>query len=344
VARAREDAVTLDLSPPVRVPLARTPTPLEPLVRTGKDLGLDLWVKRDDLTGVALTGNKVRKLEYLCAMALVQEADTLVTCGAVGSNHARATAVAAARLGLHSRLLLRGEDKDPPDGNLLLDRFVGAEVSFMPPSAWPDRDRLLDEAADALRARGRRPYVIPEGGSNALGSLGYAVAVDELLEQADEADLHVRRVVHATGSAGTTAGLALGVAAAGRDDLEVIGVAVCDDRAYFDRKIARILDEAVEAGWASPRVRERCRWRIVDGYVGRGYAKTTPEEMRAIAAFSRREGVLLDPVYTGKAWLGLEGEHAGGRLGADGATVFLHTGGLFGLFAFPTEVRDLGGR
>jgi D-cysteine desulfhydrase len=330
----------MDFLPPVRLPLARTPTPLEPLQRLGGDLGIELWVKRDDLTGTDLTGNKVRKLEFLCAEAVERGSDTLVTCGAVTSNHARATAIAAARLGMRSHLVLRGEDRDPPDGNLLLDRFVGAGVDFVEPSAWPRRDLIMGALAERLRAEGRKPYVIPEGGSNALGSMGYAVAVQELLEQARDLGVAVRRIVHAIGSAGTTAGLALGVAVLDRPEVEVLGVAVCDDAAYFDRRVSAICDEAVGRWFVSLAARQRARWRVLDGHVGAGYAKTTPEALRAHARVARLEGLVLDPVYTGKAFLGLEAEARAGRL-AEGATVFLHTGGLFGLFAFGREVAAL---
>jgi D-cysteine desulfhydrase len=325
--------------PPAHLPLARLPTPLEPLPRIGKDLGIDLWVKRDDLTGTDLTGNKVRKLGFLAAEALERGADTLVTCGAVTSNHARATAIVAARLGLRSHLLLRGEDRDPPDGNLLLDRYVGAEITFFPAAEWPQRDLRMGALAERLRAQGRKPYVIPEGGSNALGSMGYVLAVKELLDQAADLGIVVGHVVHATGSAGTTAGLALGCAVWGRPEIDVVGVAVCDDRPYFDRRVNEILDQAVGLWYVGPDVRARARWRIVEGHQGLGYAKTTPNELRELANVARREGLLLDPIYTGKAFLGLMAEAKAKRLGGSGATVFLHTGGLFGLFAFGAELK-----
>src|SRR5262245_25137481 len=243
--------------PPVHLPLARLPTPLERLERLGSDLGLELWVKRDDLTGTDLTGNKVRKLSFLAADAVERGCDTLITCGAVTSNHARATAIVAARLGLRSHLLLRGEDQHPPEGNLLLDRYVGAEVTFFPASEWPQRDLKMGALAARLRSEGRKPYVIPEGGSNALGSLGYVLAVKELLEQARDLGLDVGHIVHATGSAGTTAGLALGCAVWGRPEIDVVGVAVCDDRAYFDRRVNEILDQAVGLWFVHHDVRER---------------------------------------------------------------------------------------
>lgn len=335
--------MSLALAFPERLDLARLPTPLERLRVERHAAGLDLWIKRDDLTGAALTGNKVRKLEFLAAAAQAAEADTLVTCGAVNSNHARATAVVAARLGMRSHLLLRGDKPKELTGNLLLDRLLGASVTFIPPSTWPERDARMAEIASRLRAKGRRPYVVPEGGSNAIGSLGYARMVDELLTQERAGDLRIRRIVHACGSGGTTAGLALGIAASGREDLEVIGVAVCDDRTYFDEKVGAICDEAVEAGFVPPAVREGTRWRILEGYKGRGYGKTTPEEMTFLAGWARREGLLFDPVYTGKALRGLLEEAKAGRLEADGATVFVHTGGVFGLFAYPGEIASLDG-
>ncbi len=326
---------------PERIALARLPTPLERLDRTSDCLGRDVWVKRDDLTGTALSGNKIRKLEYLVGDARAKGADTLVTCGAVNSNHARATAVAAARLGMRSHLLLRGEVQDPPEGNLLLDRLVGAEVTFITHDEWRERDARMAAIVKALAAEGRRGYAIPEGGSNGIGCLGYVAAIEELLRQEVDHGIRIRRIVHATGSGGTTAGLALGVAAAGRDDLEVIGVAVCDSRAYFDARVGSICDEAAAAGWVSPEVRERTRWTILDAYKGEGYGLTTPAEMEGLALLARREGLFVDPVYTNKAWRGLLGEVEAGRWPNEGATVFLHTGGLFGLFSYGTEIARL---
>ena len=331
----------MDCQLPVRAPLARLPTPLERHARLGEAHGLDLWVKRDDLTGTAISGNKVRKLEFLVAAALQQRADLLITCGAVNSNHARATAVAAARLGLRSHLVLRGDEPELPDGNLLLDRMLGARTTFITHAEWLDRDAIMRGIAERHAATGGVAYAIPEGGSNALGCLGYVVCVQELLEQERLEGLDIQRVVHATGSGGTTAGLALGLAAAGRDDVEVVGVAVSDDRAYFDATVGTICDDAVQAGTVSADVRARTRWTIVEGYVGEGYGKTTPAELEAIAAVARSEGVLLDPVYSGKAWRGLLAEVEAGRLGRDGTTVFLHTGGIFGLYAFRREIGAL---
>lgn len=320
---------------PHRLPLANTPTPLERLpARPDAGLPDGLWVKRDDLTGVALSGNKVRKLEFLAAEAQARGAQALVTCGGVNSNHARATAVAAARLGLTARLVLRGEDRHPPMGNLVLDRWLGAELTFITEAQWAERDAFMAEAA---RGDG---YVIPEGGSNALGSLGYARAAQEILTQAEAAGLGLRHVVHACGSGGTAAGLALGMAAAHREDVEVLAVAVCNDAAYFDRQIHAILDETVARGWADEATRRRARWRVLDGHKGPGYARTTPEALRAHAQVARRHGLFVDPVYTGKALLGLSAEAEAGHLDPK-STVFVHTGGVFELFAYADAIDSM---
>ena len=335
------EAPAPSLAPAARRPLAHLPTPLESLASHGEPRGLDLWVKRDDLTGSALSGNKVRKLEYLVAEARAQGADTLITCGAVTSNHARATAVAAARVAMRSHLLLRGAE-GVPDGNLLLDRFLGAGTTFIDPSDWPERSERMEAIARAMRDAGRTPFVIPEGGSNARGSLGYVRAATELLAQVEQGGRRLRRVVHATGSGGTTAGLALGFAAHGRDDIDVIGVAVCDDRAYFDDVVRGIHAQGVEHRHWPADVADRARWTIWEGHQGRGYAETTPEEMAFLADVARSTGLVFDPVYSGKAFRALMREAEAGRVpSGDGCTVFLHTGGIFGLFSFARQILAL---
>jgi D-cysteine desulfhydrase len=315
---------------PPRLPLARLPTPLEPLRRAGARLGVELLVKRDDLTGSVETGNKVRKLEFLLADAVARGADTVLTCGGAQSNHARATALAAARLGLRARLFLRVPDPSSPppvEANLLLDRVAGAEIVWISREQYRDRAELM--AADAA-APGRRAYVIPEGGSNALGGWGYVRAVEELA-----ADLGGRpaTVIYAAGSGGTGAGLIAGVKLLGLD-LRVVGINVCDDRAYFVAAIGAIV-EAMSPGFDFDRERDV---EIVDGYVGRGYAESRPEELADLVALAREEGVVLDPVYTGKAWHGMVRELARDPRRFGERVVFLHTGGVFGLFPKAAEL------
>lgn len=309
-----------------RVPLARLPTPLVPLRRLSEALGrsvssgrppavLEVWCKRDDLTGIGLTGNKVRKLEVLLADALAKGADTVVTTGGVQSNHARATAVACRQLGLRPVLLLRGEDPAVPEANLLLDRLLGAEIRWCTPEEYRTRrnERMAEIAAELGGA-----YVIPEGGSNGLGALGYVAAAAEVA-----ADGPFDHVVVAVGSGGTLAGLAMGA-----DLGPVHGVAVCDDRAYFTARVRAI---AAEAGRPLSD-----RWDVVEGYQGPAYGVATPGIWDTIALVARTEGLLLDPVYTGKAMHALVSEVRAGRWG--GRILFWHTGGVFGLFGRGGEV------
>jgi D-cysteine desulfhydrase len=322
-----------------RLSVAHLPTPVHPLPRLLRALMPDreglpkLWVKRDDLTGAELSGNKVRKLEFLLQEALSQGADVVVTCGGVQSNHCRATALLCARLGLSCVLLLRTVEPVPRlSGNLLLDRLAGAEVRLITLEQYRERARLMAEIREELAGKGRRAYLIPEGGSNALGSLGYAHCVAELCGQVGAAPL---TLCHATGSGGTFAGLVLGVAVLGLP-WRVVGFAVCDDRAYFVNRTVAILQEAAER-FGLEAARRLCQrpedLDVRDGYVGRGYALSRPEELRLIAAACRSEGLVLDPVYTGKALFGLCAELSADPAGLGERVVFVHTGGIFGLLA-----------
>jgi D-cysteine desulfhydrase len=321
---------------PPRVPLAQLPTPLEPSPRLGAALGLELLYKRDDLTGLELSGNKARKLEFLLADAEAEGADMLVTCGGVQSNHCRATAFAAAKRGLGAVVLLRvPEPAAPPDpeANALLDRLAGAEVRFVSHAEYRRRGELMEELADGLRARGRRPYVIPEGGSNALGSLGYVLAMEELHAQLPDA---WRRgpvtVAYAAGSGGTGAGIELGLRRAGWRDAKAVGFAVCNDAPYFRAAIGALCADARRRWPELPEVREE-DVAVDDGFVGPGYAQPTEEGLRLLGRVAAGDGVLLDPVYTGKAMLGVATRAAEGALPSR-RVILVHTGGAFGLFPF----------
>jgi D-cysteine desulfhydrase len=305
-----------------------------------------IWMKRDDQTGSELMGNKVRKLEYLMAEALAEDATHVITCGGEQSNHARATALAAAQLGLKSILILRTDDPErPPDatGNILLDRLVGAELQWISRAAWRDRNQLLAEAAERVRRGGDRPYVIPEGGSNALGAWGYIRATHELAEDLHGIATpdHPVTVVYACGSGGTGAGLILGaklLGLAGRG-IRIAGINVCDDRAYFIDAISRICTE-VEVRWRLGANVTEADIEIVDGHVGRGYARSRPEELATIRDVCRSDGIVLDPVYTGKAFHGMVSELTANPTRFGSAVAFLHTGGLFGLFG-PSDIAGV---
>ncbi len=326
-----------DREPP-RVVLANQPTRGH-WIRYGQELGPRFWLKRDDQTGAELMGNKVRKLEYLMAEAVAQQATHVVTCGGEQSNHARATAMAAAQLGLASVLVLRTDDPTkppPPSGNILLDTLVGAELVWISRSAWRDRNRLLAEQADRIRAAGGRPYIVPEGGSNALGSWGYIRAMHELAD--DLAGIASPEqpvtVVYACGSGGTGAGLVLGAKLLGlaARGIRVAGVNVCDDRAYFVEVMLRICAEA-ETRWQLGANITADDLDLVDGHVGAGYAKSRPEELATIRDVCRSDGIVLDPVYTGKAFHGVVTELRRDPRRFGSTVAFVHTGGMFGLFA-----------
>ena len=307
---------------PDRIALARLPTPLEALHFDWKGRAHRLWVKRDDLTGTVISGNKIRKLEYLLCDAKNRGAQRVLTCGGLQSNHCRATAVAAARLGLQSTVYLRVRQPErlasPPSGNWRICAQVGADIRFVTPEDYAERDALM--ANDA----GPNDVVIPEGGSNALGAWGYIRAVDEMSEQWQEPPTSI---VCAVGSGGTLAGLLMGVARRGLQ-IPVFGVCVCDDRDTFQTIVARITQDA-HGLWPALAPIPAEEVSIVEGYVGRGYALSTPEESQDIATIARTTGTFLDPVYTGKAFRALlcEPELFGPR------PLFVHTGGIFGLLA-----------
>lgn len=317
---------------PARLQLALTPTPLQPLERLSREVGGPrIWVKRDDLTGALLSGNKVRKLEFVLAQALAQGCDSIVTCGGLQSNHCRATAVLCAQLGLHCCLVLRGELQTPHDGNLLLDYLVGAEVRAFPVEVYQKNlAKLLRETADELRGSGRHPFVIPTGASDGNGLWGYVAASEELRDDFARHRIQPRHIICATGSGGTQAGLTAGVALHALD-ARVWGVAVCDNEAYFQHKVRADLRDW-HARWRPALNVEQLPIRIIDGYVGPGYAKAGPEIFATIKRVARSEGLVLDPVYTGKAFHALLSESGRGRFDDSDDIVFIHTGGVFGLF------------
>ena len=309
--------------------LAITPTPLQETPRLAAALGLDhLLVKRDDNTGLALGGNKARKLEYLVAAATRAGADILLTVGAPQSNHCRCTAAAARAAGMEAHFVFNGPPVDKVQGNLLLDRLLGATWSFSPDRPASER---MAELAEEVRAAGRRPYVIPGGGSNGLGALGYVRCALELAEQLAGHGERPRYLVCAGGSCGTLSGLTLGLGLAG-SDAQVAGVSISNsvpDRVARTREIMAESCEHLDMALpdAAPMI-----W---GGYVGSGYGMPTELSTRALETAARTEGLILDPVYTAKALGGLMGEIEAGRVKRDDLVVFVHTGGTPALFADP---------
>ncbi|MDZ7374848.1 MAG: D-cysteine desulfhydrase family protein [candidate division KSB1 bacterium] len=325
---------------PPRLSLAQTPTPVHKLARLSELLGgPEIWIKRDDLTGCAASGNKVRKLEFVLADALRQGAQVIVTCGGIQSNHARATAVLARQLGLHPHLLLRGEPPaDTPDGNFFLDLLAGATVTFVSPDDYRHRlDELFAEVRRQYETQGKRAYVIPEGASNELGAFGYLRATREIVEQLRLEGIRVNYVVTAVGSGGTLAGLLLGKRLYSLE-AEVLGINVCETADYFHERILGIVRTVADRYHLGLGITPE-DVKIIDGYVGRGYAESRPEELDLIRDLARLEGIILDPVYTGKAMFGLLDQIRRGRFAKSDRILFLHTGGIFGLFAKRKEMN-----
>jgi D-cysteine desulfhydrase len=322
------------------------PTPLVRRASLDALLRVRLWIKRDDATGGAEAGNKLRKLELLLADALARGSDTVLTCGGIQSNHARATAITCAQVGLKCVLYLRDRDRAPGDpsrvakreelpsgGNVLLDRLAGAEIHLVTPSEYGQRVAVLESEAQRIARAGGKPYVIPEGGSNGLGSLGYVEAMRETRGQMDlglaGTSAPFDEIVHACGSGGTAAGVALGAA---RYDVakRVRAVAVCDDAAYFNRTIDRIV---VEARGHDPELVARAPLVVDESSRGPGYGVMDAEQKSLLARVARESGTILDPVYTGKAMHALAQAVTRGDIAEGARVLFLHTGGLPGLLA-----------
>ena len=319
-----------------RIPLGHLPTPLEPMDSLADLLGGPrLFVKRDDQTGLATGGNKTRKLEFLMADALAKGADTVVTEGATQSNHVRQTAAAAAKLGLACHVVLETvitEDVDyENNGNILLDRLLGATLHPRPPS--DNFDAVAREfAADLERKNGKAPYYIPAGGSTPLGALGYTVCALELTAQMREMDVAVTHIVHATGSQGTQAGLLVGLEEAA-PEINVHGITVSrggDEQAEKVRALTDATAGLVGLTGGVPGEKIICD----GGYFAPGYGKPNDAMIEALTLTARHEGLLLDPVYSGKAMAGLIGKIRAGEFTKDDTVVFLHTGGSAALFAY----------
>jgi D-cysteine desulfhydrase family pyridoxal phosphate-dependent enzyme len=316
-----------------RFPLAHLPTPLEAAPRLSAALGGPrVLIKRDDLTGLALGGNKTRKLEYLIADALGQRATVVITAGGTVSNHCRQTAAAARIAGLRCVLVHNCHEADPEiQGNFLLSHLFGAEFRFVREES--ERPAMMEAVAAELRAAGERPYIIPGGGSNPLGATAYVQAMFELVEQLQamgEAATHL--YVTASTSGGTFAGLALGAKLA-RASFELVGIVIEDDAAATAAVVAPLANATAEFLGVAERV-TAADLNLDDRFVGPGYATPTEGCLEAITLAARTEGLLLEPVYTGKTLAGLIAHARSGRLGKQDTVVFLHTGGAPALFSY----------
>lgn len=322
-----------------RVRLAHLPTPLEPAPRLSEALGVEIWIKRDDCTGLAGGGNKTRKLEFLLGDAMEQGADTLVTQGAVQSNHVRQTAAAAAAHGLGCEIILEERTGSTAtdytrNGNVLLDRLFGAGIRTV--LGGSDMAAELETTAADVRRKSGKPYIIPGGGSNAVGALGYVDCAREIVVQADELDMQIDRIVTATGSAGTHAGLVAGLAVMGAD-IPVLGIGVRAPKAKQEENVLKLARETAALLGRPDAVTDAMVAADCD-YVGAGYGLIDAAVIEALKLAARTDGIVLDPVYTGKAMKGLIALARAGRF--DGETVvFVHTGGAQGLFGYQGELE-----
>jgi D-cysteine desulfhydrase len=317
---------------PARLFLANLPTRIEKLDTLSRSLGgPDIWMKRDDLTGCAVSGNKIRKLEFSIADALKNKADTIITCGWLNSNHARATAIISAKMNLKSILLLQGEEPSEFQGNIFLNKLAGAEIRYLSASAYERRNEIMCDIEEELKREDKKGYSIPAGATNSIGIWGYINAAREIKNQTPDFD----RIIVPVGTGGTYAGLFIGKKLF---DLKAVisGVNVEEDKEYFIDRIVEIIEEW-NRKFNNPINYSQNEIEIIDGYQGKGYSKFGKEEVEVIKRLARSEGIILDPVYTGKAMRGLIGEVENGNFDSKERILFIHTGGIFGLLSRTIE-------
>ena len=326
-----------------RVRITHSPTPLEFMPRLTEALGgPNLYIKRDDCTGLGTGGNKTRKLEFLMGEAQAQKADVIITQGATQSNHARQTVAIAAKMGMQCEILLENrtgftEPEYKHSGNVFLDVLYGARVQEFP--GGTDMNAAMAVLAEQLRAKGKRPYIIPGGGSNAVGALGYVVCALEMVDQFNNLGLNVDHVVHATGSAGTQAGLVAGLQGS-RSLIPVLGIGVRAPQPVQEQSVYNLAVKTAELLGVPGAV---SRESVVANcnYVGDGYGLPTPGMVEAVTMLARLEGILLDPVYSGKGMAGLIDLCRKGFFKKGQNIVFLHTGGAVGLYGYTHVFKDL---
>ena len=318
-------------APPARLELALAPTPILKLDRLSRRLGVELYVKRDDLTGLLESGNKVRKLEFLVGEALQQGADTLITCGALQSNGCRAVAAVAARLGLRAVLVVRGEPPAAYDGNLLLDRLLGADVRYCAEGEFGRVEEIMAALAEEVRGRGGRPYVIPESGANEVGALGYLECAVELSEQINHGAPRFDAVVISAFTGGSQAGLLLGKQLAGLPG-EIVGVPVARPAERVREHVARTMAAAIRRYGFSIDVPKTIH--LLDREPGGDPPDADDKDLAVLVELAREEGLLLDPIYTARGFRGLMETLARDPRALGSRVCFIHTGGLFSVFPY----------
>jgi len=322
-----------------RVKLVTLPTPLEYAPRLSEELGVKIYMKRDDAMELAFGGNKVRKLEFLLADALEKGADTIITTGALCSNHARLTSAAARKLGLNVVLILRNIGPKAVKGNLLLDAILGADIRVVEADK-SEIPRIMEETAKELLDNGRKPYIIPGGGANAIGSLGYLNASIELLHQLNELKVKADYLVHSTGSGATQTGLTLGFKALNAD-IKVLGIACGGSKESITNVVKNLADDTSKLVGLQFSLNYN-EITVYDEYTCGGYGVITRDVVDVVKKVAKLEGVLLDPVYTGKAMMGLFDLVEKGDVPKGSTVVFLHTGGTPLIFQYEDELKKYG--
>lgn len=314
---------------PHSIELANLPTKIEKLERLSKELNKNIYIKRDDQTGTEVSGNKIRKLEFAVKEGIDRNSDYLITCGGIQSNHARATAAVAAKLGMGCHLVLRGGENSELEGNYFLDKILGANIQFISEDEYKNhRNEIMKDIQSQLEKDGHRAYIIPEGASNAIGSFGYYKAMEEILKQEKEIGVKFDAIVVTVGSGGTYAGLYYGNYV-NNNPATIYGINVAANSEYFKDTVIYLLEEMSK--YTNEKVLvEKDEIKIIDGYVGLGYALSQMKEIEFIHSLAQLEGIILDPVYTGKAMYGLVQEIKKGRFNEQNNILFIHTGGLFG--------------
>lgn len=308
---------------PKKLSIANLPTPLQKVEFDD----CAFLMKRDDYTGMELSGNKIRKLDYLLYDAVKRKADYIFTCGGDQSNHARATAIAAKQLGIKSKLFLWGKEKKMPDGNLFLDEVFGVDIVYLSKKDYDNVNLIMASEADHLRKKGKNVMVLPTGGSTALGIWGYINFINELKQQLDIKG--VKGILSAHGSGGTTAGLVLGLALNGIN-AKVYGVNVVESKKVSEEIVRRLIEECISGYKLNVKV-ENNAFEILDGYSREGYKNISKSKIKLIKKFAGETGILLDPAYTGKAFFAYHKNFLMGKKKSN--VLFLHTGGIFGVFS-----------
>lgn len=320
---------------PEKIRIATLPTRIERLERFTKymDIPVEIYIKRDDETGIYATGNKIRKLEYISLYAIKNGYDTLITCGGIQSNHSRTTAYLGATLGLDAYLVLKGKEPLTLDGNYLMDKLFGAEIKWVSEEEYAENiDEILQDLKDYLKSKDKKPLVIPEGASYPLGLFGYIEAAKEIKEQLDVMGISMDYIVSSVGSGGTFAGFLLGQSLF-KLETEMYGINVCDSAEFFINKIHKLILEfnKLYPEYSNTEI-QKDSIKIIDGYIGKGYGIPYEEEMEIIKVLAKTEGIILDPVYTGKAFYGMLKEVKKGTFKENSRILFVHTGGIYSIF------------